>query len=116
MQKKIIISSLLIVTMISLLLLGCSKESSETTNNATKTASNMADKESSAQVIGINGVVIVEQNGQTYKYIKKCEKCGEVSPGTTVAQMISTKNAYLSSVFTCTKCKNHQKIKIQRVQ
>ena len=64
------------------------------------------------QAVALTGCVIVDQDGRTMKYRKKCESCGEIQPGTTTSA-IPGKYSKRNSSFRCYKCKNRQKVAIQ---
>lgn len=61
----------------------------------------------------IQGAVIVKKDGLRISYKQKCEKCGNVSSGTTTMTAPSTSSSKSSSSFRCSKCGNQQKIEIQ---
>jgi Zn finger protein HypA/HybF involved in hydrogenase expression len=61
----------------------------------------------------ISGCVIVKDTGNSYTYQKKCEKCGDVIPGTISVSFI-VKNSKRNLTFSCPKCKAHNKLVIQQ--
>jgi hypothetical protein len=63
-----------------------------------------------ATACALTGAVIVNQNGTTVAYRKKCEACGHVEQGTSNMQI---PRGILSSSFFCSRCQRHQKIQIQ---
>jgi len=60
-----------------------------------------------------SGAVItkIDHNTGEYWYVKKCESCGYVSPGTT-SGFCGGPGGYITSSFTCPKCGAYQKIVI----
>jgi len=57
------------------------------------------------------GIIIVDEQEHAIVYKKKCEKCGHVEPGTTRCNK-PNRGATLSGGFVCSKCRQHQDIKI----
>jgi len=62
--------------------------------------------------VALSGAVIIQQQGSSLKYKKKCEKCGWVD-NSTVSTSSPSKNSTSTTYFTCPKCRNNQKIMIQ---
>jgi hypothetical protein len=64
------------------------------------------------RVVGLCGVVIVQDDGSFVTWRKKCEKCGHVEPGTS---RFAHTSGILSGSFRCSKCGNMQDTKIEAV-
>lgn len=63
-------------------------------------------------IVAIQGAVVVSQEGRHITYVQKCEKCGNVQPGTHGFSKQSETSIENSS-FHCIKCGNTQKVSFQ---
>jgi len=61
--------------------------------------------------VALSGAVILQQDGGSMVYKKKCEGCGSVQPGST-SSALPSRGSTRNSSFICTKCKRTQKVSI----
>jgi len=117
-QTLLVMAVLVLVCVIS-----CRKRQSPTAPLPPPTAVGTPEAEKTAEpvqkserkeyrAVALSGCVIVEQKGSRLRYVKKCESCGHLPPGT-VGTNIPSKGAKLTSSFRCPKCGKTQKIVIQ---
>jgi hypothetical protein len=67
--------------------------------------------QASMSAIALCGSILIENDGTTITYKKKCDNCSHIEPGTTTTS-ISRGSIFNSSEF-CSKCKNTYNLKIQ---
>ena len=62
--------------------------------------------------VGLTGCIVVEDRGNVISYQKKCDACGYLVPGATMAGA-GAKGSKLSSSFRCPKCGRNVKMMLQ---
>jgi hypothetical protein len=62
--------------------------------------------------VALKGAVILREDGTTFDWQGKCEKCGQLNFSESRGNQISPSNTLVSS-FYCTSCGNTQQVEIR---